>query len=851
MVKIYTANTTNFDGTHITEVEPLTGETYEKINGLYTLIMDVPFQNSEELLLDRILEADGQYYRLLRTNKSGSDKSIQSIYGESLFMVDMLDETVDSIFIEDQSLTSTLTDLLAGTLFNCGSCADINVSIASTNLSKAAIINQLINNYQLELELTGLMVALVNQTGIYNYVEIRKGKNLKSIDIEEDISAVITKLIYTNSDESYGNELVSSNASSYSKFKVHYKTFDTDSTYETDLAAMKFLSLNDKPTVVYKIDFADLYYSKEYELVKDLEKVNLGDVVTIIHEGFNIDIHVRIMEIKRDIATRKNTSVVLGNAGSDFFDYQASLQETKETVDYAFTGRKLNAATLKGLKIVNENSDEITFEVTEDGDVNITGDAIIGGTLDASTVNIINFSADSGDVYYLMADNARVSQMAVNEVITMLVEEGKDEYHFIHVHNEMQEWKSAYRKYSIDGIPLPDEQLTDSFGNLLYWTNGAGSGITTEAEDTYGDPLAPVMTHPYDYITKMQIKFDDVQLEDGTYTKAPVIWLGAGTGEGLDGKAKIFKGATGLEINYFSGVDGSLRQMMMDDDGISFTPAFMLFPMATNGYEYTGNEMVMPGIDVTCNPNTMIAFDVQIDIDADSEMHVTAELRSSGEVFRSTIKKFYAATTDQLVFNGVLPRLIPGTHTIDLVLSTSNGTITVPTNKYHLMLTVRGGEAQEAKPWPVANVKQFFSPRVVVLQAPFEAEIAEIMDGFHPLDSISPIDIIRSSHYSGSEISISQLADVNLSTTVIETMTYDKALHGAQMIFTNSWFDESNISGNKEFVVFGETNGMAMNHTWVSQMLKTVINDYEVLLETTIVDTNKVIAFTSATLKEA
>ncbi len=709
MIKIYNADETNFIGTHLSEVEPLNGEANFKINGLYSLSFEIPYSYGDEVTPDRIIEADGQFYRILRLNKVGSDKETLQVYGESLFMTDMLDETVDELFVSDQPLAGVLTTLFSGTIFTVDACAELNVDFSGTHLSKAEIINQLMNNYQLELWLNGLEVGLPVHIGADNKVEIRKGKNLKAIDAQEDISGVITRLIYTNKDGSFGSEIISPNASLYAKQKTHYETFDTETSTETNAAAQAFLELNDKPKVTYKIDFADLYYSKEYEAIKELEKVALGDVVTIIHEAFSINIPVRIVELKRDIATRKNTTVVLGNASDGFFDFQASLKETKETVDYAFSKRKLNAATLKGLKIVNETTEEITFEVTQEGDVNITGDAVIGGTLDASVVNIINFTADSGDVYYLMADNARVSKMAVNEVITMLIEEGKDEYHFIHVHNEVQEWKSAYRKYTPEGVPLPDEQLTDSFGNLLYWTNGEGSGITTDSEDIYGNPLSPVMTHPYDYITKMQIKFDDVELANGTFTKAPIFWLGAGTGEGLYGKAKILKGATGLELNYFSSVDGSLRQLLMDDSGISFTPAFMLFPTVTNGSVMSGSELIMPGIEVTCYPNTMIAFDVQIDITADSELYVTAELRSTGEVIRTTKKRFYSAGDDQLVFNGVLPRLIPGVHTIDLVLRTSTGTISVPASCYHLMLTIRGGEAEEAKPWPVVNISQYIA----------------------------------------------------------------------------------------------------------------------------------------------
>jgi hypothetical protein len=46
-------------------------------------------------------------------------------------------------------------------------------------------------------------------------------------------------------------------------------------------------------------------------------------------------------------------------------------------VDYAFEEGKLNSATLKGLRIVNEEEDKTTFEITEDGYVIISTDNAI------------------------------------------------------------------------------------------------------------------------------------------------------------------------------------------------------------------------------------------------------------------------------------------------------------------------------------------------------------------------------------------------------------------------------------------------------------------------------------------
>ena len=67
----------------------------------------------------------------------------------------------------------------------------------------------------------------------------------------------------------------------------------------------------------------------------------------------------------------------------------------------------------------------------------------------------------------------------------------------------------------------------------------------------------------------MQIMFENI-----SDTYVPKIILGVGDGTGSNhAKAEIYKGQTGLEINYFKSNTGEKRSVLVDDTGIHSTIA--------------------------------------------------------------------------------------------------------------------------------------------------------------------------------------------------------------------------------------------------------------------------------------
>ncbi len=735
MIKIYHASEISFNSTEIADIEVLAASSKKKINGLYTLTFEAPIHYAEAIQKDRIIEADSQYYRIQRIQKSGKWRETLNIYCESLFQVDMLDAFAVSFIYSEKSAQEMLTQLVENTMFIVTSCDELGTNeIAATYKNKAELLNELLEIYQGELQIDGLSISIKGAIGENRGVQIKKGKNLKGIEATEDISNVITRLYYSNKTGNLGGTLDSQYINSYANPKCQYAELDAETKSQLDALALAYLKLNEVPKVNYKIDFADLYYTEEYFEVKELEKVELGDIITIIHDSFNINIQVRILEIERDITTRKNTRVVLGNYRDNFLDYQVALNTTKQIVDYAFKKRRLNAATLKGLRIINENTEQISMEVTEEGIVKIPGDAIVSGTLDANQVNIINFTADTGDIYYVIADNAKVTRLTVNELLTMMLEYEDDEVNFVHIHEEYAQWKTGVRKYYENGLPYPDIQLTDSENNRLYWVSSEHKAMTTKAIDSQGNPLEPVMIHQYDIHVKMEMKFE----QKGVY-KVPMIIMGTGTGVDKNGKAYIYKDENEYITEYFSTSDGSSRKISMNDSGICFTAQNGSVSGASESLAYVKNSIEL---NIASAPE-----EISLSIELGNDSHVYVSLIITGTVtapdvlnvnLKAGSQSIYVAKyqvitgVNTISFSYPITQMQKGTQYISIELSLNTAIFTVQPEQLVLWLRADGLLSGVSPIYPKGDIVESISVKQSVninSVTPFNMNVVELIVG--------------------------------------------------------------------------------------------------------------------------
>ena len=135
-------------------------------------------------------------------------------------------------------------------------------------------------------------------------------------------------------------------------------------------------------------------------------------------------------------------------------------------------------------------------------------------------------------------------------------------------------------------------QLKDREERHLFWRGPVTAAAYKDVGMDTVPTSWPVIIYDYDETVKLSFSFV-MDTESGHYM--PKIILGAGDGvTDNSAKAVIFKGQTGLEINYYKSGTGELRQIKLGDDGVFITPYELeSLNFYDNGFSavYSGNSI--------------------------------------------------------------------------------------------------------------------------------------------------------------------------------------------------------------------------------------------------------------------
>lgn len=386
-MRLYKQDETNFNTNGVAILQPLSAKESLKLNKMSTLKLIMPYNNL--IKTNMIIKTEElNYYKITRISKTDKRGLVKmEIDCERMFENDMIEQYVESYIHSDKSINYLLDKILVNTKYKVGINDDFGLltySITQTN--KLKIIQDLLSITGAELKIDEFEISFKKQVGTLTGARVEKGKNILGISKDEDVSNLVTKLHYSNKEGAFGGTIESSNVSIYG-VKEMYKEFEGETSAETKTNAQNWLSQNDKPFINYKIDLIDLSRTLEYEKFKDFEKIEVGDFGIIKHDILDVDIQGRVFEIERDLLNKKNSKVVYGNYTKDYFKGNVDLEKTKSTVDYAFIERKLNTAVLRGIKVIDDNTGKVSFEITDSGEciVNIGENAQVVDILDRLT----------------------------------------------------------------------------------------------------------------------------------------------------------------------------------------------------------------------------------------------------------------------------------------------------------------------------------------------------------------------------------------------------------------------------------------------------------------------------------
>ena len=320
----------NFDNNGLGVLnEPILAEVTEELNGQYYLEIEYPANSKKAIYLKEfnIIKADNQLFRIYKVEKvQSADKRVKA-YANHIYY------DLANYFIEDERPTNDsvktamqkamISDL--STIYSVDSDIIIANTLYMVELSPAEAMFKIIDRWgQGELVRDNYDIKILKQRGKDNGVLIKYGKNISGLKITIDTTDVVTKIYPKGANgvklyEKYIN-VPNWDSDLYPPFpiikKVEIKEAEDEVTLRkvaTELAKNIGLS-----SINIQVDFIELSKSREYLRFKNLEKVNVGDIVTVRHSEFDIDVKVKVIKVKKDLLTGINTKVELGEPLGDF-----------------------------------------------------------------------------------------------------------------------------------------------------------------------------------------------------------------------------------------------------------------------------------------------------------------------------------------------------------------------------------------------------------------------------------------------------------------------------------------------------------------------------------------------------
>lgn len=219
-----------------------------------------------------------------------------------------------------------------------------------------------------DYEFDKFQVYLYTNRGADNGVTIRYGKNLTDLDAEIGMDTVYTGIVpyYYNEDTA---DLVTING--LILWGDHRSDYPVDMVKPVDLsdkweesaptkaqllaAAQSYMDSNPgwELNTNLKVSFVALADTVEYKNVSALQRVNLCDTVTIIHEGLGVSATAKVVKTEYNVLLERYDSIELGTASVSLGQ---AIEDTIINSDTVPTTSEMQRAIQNGTALITGNS---------------------------------------------------------------------------------------------------------------------------------------------------------------------------------------------------------------------------------------------------------------------------------------------------------------------------------------------------------------------------------------------------------------------------------------------------------------------------------------------------------------
>lgn len=417
MICIYNKKTTkgNFNNNGLAVLNECTKcEVTEELNGDYSLYIEYPVDSKKVQYFDKyniIKIDDGQLFRIYKYKKDDKSKIVQ-VWALHIFY-DLSYYFIENISALTCSIKTAMTKALVNDLpsiYTVDSDIVISGSINFIEENPAQAMFSIIKTWGTgELKRDNYDIKILSSIGNDDGVTVRYGKNIQGIDIIYDSTEIVTKLYPVGNNnlilsEKYIN-IVNWSGDEYPPFPIIKKVqFDADDEPTLRTLAQESANTIGLERVTIEVDFLELSKTKEYENYEQLERVNIGDTVTLSYSKWNINVKVPVVKIVRDRLTGLNTKVTLGQPKKSLQDVNALIKTTTDEL-----GNKVAQAlssmmyysNVTALAISTTTIQAIYLGVTAVSNTNLTCLISIYGVASAANTLTINIQLDNSNIAFV------------------------------------------------------------------------------------------------------------------------------------------------------------------------------------------------------------------------------------------------------------------------------------------------------------------------------------------------------------------------------------------------------------------------------------------------------------------
>ena len=399
MIRLFNHTETNFthNGVHVLD-DIVIGDTCilnNEINGVYSLECEVAmFNNSKwkdieaEMFL-RVPTPNGE--QIFRIKEIVKGFNTLKIYAKHVFF------DLENNFILDTNVVkkdgrSAIAQILGGMSNNMLNAytgtSDISIINSSRLVRKNVVTalignddNSFLNRWGGELQVDNFNFAIKNRIGNDRGFQVRYGKNATGYEGNINTYNLCTRIVPVGFDGIMleGTKWVDSpNIAKYPQIYTYEVKFDDIKvkenaddeegfeTIEEARDALRQAALNhfnntkcDLPSFSARVSFITLQNTEEYKDVKSLERVELGDDVSIYLGSIDVNASSRIVRTKYNFFTQKYIEVEVGDIKPNLFKQLINIKDTIDNIVEDLGGNTWQ-------DIINKSLDEAT-KLMEEG----------------------------------------------------------------------------------------------------------------------------------------------------------------------------------------------------------------------------------------------------------------------------------------------------------------------------------------------------------------------------------------------------------------------------------------------------------------------------------------------------